>query len=308
MRPAPSATSLESPGVDNRGRLAIFAAAILWSSSGLFAKASLFDDWPVAERGTLLAFWRALFAGVLLAPAIRRPRWDVKLAPMALCFAAMNVTYLSAVTMNTAANAIWLQNTAPIWVFLFNVAWLRLPVNRRDVPPLVACAIGVGVILTHEFTSGMTGGAAQAVSRWGALNGLAAGVTYAAVVLFLRSLRNENPAWLIALNHLVTAAALAPYAIYLNRWPNPTQLLVLAGFGLLQMGLPYLLFFYGLRSVRAQEASLIALLEPVLVPVWVYLVLGNDETSRWTLVGGGFILAGLIWRYGFSRPAKVKLT
>jgi drug/metabolite transporter, DME family len=74
------------------------------------------------------------------------------------------------------------------------------------------------------------------------------------------------------------------------------QLVVLAAFGLFQMGLPYLLFARGLRSVSSQEASLISLLEPVLVPVWVYLAWG-DKPAWWTLGGGGLILTGLAIRY-----------
>src|SRR5262245_497211 len=103
------------------GRLCVVAAAVLWSSSGLFAKAPIFDDWPIESRGVLLAFWRATFAGLLLIPAVRRPKWDRKLIPLCIAFTAMNVTYLSAMTETTAANAIWLQSTAPWWVFLVGV-------------------------------------------------------------------------------------------------------------------------------------------------------------------------------------------
>jgi drug/metabolite transporter (DMT)-like permease len=74
-------------------------------------------------------------------------------------------------------------------------------------------------------------------------------------------------------------------------------LATLAAFGALQIAVPYLLFARGLRSVPSQEASLIALMEPVLVPAWVLFALGNHETRWWTLVGGGLILLGLAWRY-----------
>jgi drug/metabolite transporter (DMT)-like permease len=56
-----------------RGRLLVLVAAVLWSTSGLFAKATTFEIWPAADRGVILAFWRAAFAGVLLLPAVRRP-------------------------------------------------------------------------------------------------------------------------------------------------------------------------------------------------------------------------------------------
>ena len=107
------------------GRLSIVAAAILWSSSGLFAKWPIFDVWPAETRGIQLAFWRAFFAALVLLPTVRRPRWRLGLVPLAIAFTLMNVTYLTAMSRTTAANAIWLQSTCPWWVFLFSVLLLR---------------------------------------------------------------------------------------------------------------------------------------------------------------------------------------
>jgi drug/metabolite transporter (DMT)-like permease len=273
------------------GRLYILAAAVMWSSGGYFAKNPTFLDWPSDSRGMLLAFWRALFAGVLLLPAVRRPRWRFRLVPMAASFTLMNITYLSAMTLTTAANAIWLQSTAPFWIFAATLAFGAEAFNRRDLLPLAFALAGIGTILWFEL-----GGTAQV----GVACGLAAGVFYAGVVLSIRGLRGENPAWLVAVNHLAAAAALLPLVIYLDVWPSPRQLAVLAGFGMLQMGLPYLLFTRGLQTVSSQEASLIALTEPVLVPIWV--LAWGEYPDWWTLAGGGLILAGLLVRYARPRP------
>ena len=244
------------------GRLWVVTAALLWSTSGLFAKSPLFDDFPPDSRGVLLAFWRALFAGLLLLPLVRRPRWRPGLVPMTLSFAGMNATYLTAMTLTTAANAIWLQSTAPLWVFVLGWCWGKDIIERRDLVPLACGALGVGVILYHELL-----GQAQV----GILCGLAAGVMYAGVVLTMRELRDENGAWLIVLNHLVAAALLLPYLLYLNVWPSAQQLALLAVFGLVQMGLPYLCFARGLRSISGQEAAGIGLLDPVVAPLCVYV-------------------------------------
>ncbi len=269
------------------GRLWIVVAAVLWSSSGLFAKAPTFADWPADQRGILLAFWRALFAGLLLLPMVRRPRWDVRLVPLCLTFAAMNVAYLSAMTLTTAANAIWLQSTAPWWVFLVGVVVLRQPFARGERLPLVIGGLGLAIILWFEVR-----GQAQA----GVLCGLVSGLTYAGVVMSLRWLRQYDAVWLVAVSHLATAAMMLPYVLYLGVWPTPAQLPVLAAFGILQMAVPYVCFARGLRSISAQEATGIGLLEPLLLPVWVYLVWG-EAPAPWTLVGGGLILAGLVLRY-----------
>src|SRR5205807_406258 len=142
-----------------------------------------------------------------------------------------------------------------------------------------------------------SGSASPGESRWGVACGLAAGACYGGVVMFLRALRRLEATWLVLLNQLTTAAVLAPWALSLGRWPSGVQLATLAAFGALQIALPYLLFARGLRSVPSQEASLIGLLEPVLVPVWVYFALDNHETRWWTLAGGGLILLGLARRY-----------
>lgn len=276
------------------GRLCIVVAAVLWSCSGLFVK-NLFDDWPEDRRGILLAFWRALFAGLLILPAVRRPRWNWRMLPMGLCFSAMSVLYLQSMTLTTAANAIWLQSTAPFWIFLIGL-WLRSePRQRGDTIPLVAGALGVGLILYHELWLPPTWSWTQ--SR-GVIFGLISGVVYAVIVVTLRSLRSENGAWLVSFNLLTTACIWLPYFHWQGVWPTATQWAVLPFFGFLQMGLPYLLFARGLRSISSQEAACIALLEPVLVPIWVYLLPPHEKPDWWTLAGAGLILVGLILRYG----------
>jgi drug/metabolite transporter, DME family len=270
-----------------RGRLLVLAAALLWSTSGLFAKAPIFDPWPLEVRGTLLAFWRAMFAAAVLLPLVRQPRWRPALVPLAAIFAGMNLSYLTAMTLTTAANAIWLQSTAPWWVFLIGVLLLGEPILRRDLVPLVFGLGGVGTILWGELH-----GHAHAGVVWG----IASGASYAAVVLLMRRLRAENPAWLVALCHAVTALLLLPWVIHINQWPSAGQLLVLAAFGALQMALPYTLLIRGLRSIGSQEAVAIGLVEPVLMPLWVYLV-WHEGQAWWTITGAALILAGLGLRY-----------
>jgi drug/metabolite transporter, DME family len=286
------------------GRMLVLAAVLLWSTSGLFAKARTFDAWPEDDRGLLLAFWRAMFAGLCLLPLVRRPRWRRTLLPMTLSFAIMNASYLSAMTLTTAANAIWLQSTAPLWVFVIGVLLLGEPFDRRQAAPLVCGLAGVGVILFFELRQPRLDAAATALpgvtpGQLGVALGLLAGITYGIVVMCLRRLRDEDAFWLIAANHLVAAAAMLPFVLRLGIWPSPYQLAVLTAFGGLQMGVPYVLFARGLRHIGGAEATGIGLLEPLLVPLWVWL-LGIESPRPWTLAGGGLILLGLVLRYARS--------
>lgn len=288
-----------------QGRWLVAAAAILWSSSGLFAKSHLFDDWSPQSRGPQLAFWRALFAGLWLLPLVRtRPRslpWR-RMTPMMLAFGGMNLTYLTAMTLSTAANAIWLQSTAPWWVFVLGLLVWGQRLERREAAPLALGAAGVGLILAIELWPLTRGVETSRLASVGVGCGLASGLCYAVVVLSLRSLRQVDSVTLVVANNLASATLLSSFVLLGGAWPSPVQLAVLAVFGLVQIALPYWLFARGLRSVGSQEAAGIGLLEPVLLPLWVWLAWG-ETPAWWTLAGGSLILAGLVIRYVTRRPA-----
>jgi drug/metabolite transporter (DMT)-like permease len=206
---------------------------------------------------------------------------------MTLLFAAMNYTYLTAIQKGSAANAIWLQCTAPVWVLLVGVFVFRERAVLRDWLLIGFVAAGVSFILYFESR-----GLAPEAAVWG----LSSGLFYAGVVLCLRQLRDLDPIWLAALNHLVTAIVLAPFAYQSSFFPAGIQWLLLAAFGVLQMGLPYVLFARGLQRITGHEATGIGMIEPLLMPTWVYLAWG-DRPAWWTFVGAGLIFAGLVIRY-----------
>lgn len=206
---------------------------------------------------------------------------------MTFFFAGMNYTYLTAMVKGTAANANWLQCTAPVWVLLAGVLIFGEHSHWRDWLMVAFAMAGVGVIVYHESQ----GTAASAVA-WG----LGSSFFYAGVVLSLRQLRGFDPVWMAALNHLVTALVLSPFALFDSQYPTGMQWVFLAGLGILQMAVPYVLFAYSLKQIAGHEATGIGLIEPLLLPTWAYLAWG-DRPARWTLVGGAFILVGLAIRY-----------
>jgi drug/metabolite transporter (DMT)-like permease len=209
------------------------------------------------------------------------------LVPLVTSFAAMTACYLSAVVLSTAANAIWLQSTSPFWVLLFAVLVFRQPVVRRDLFPVICAAFGVGLILWFELQS----------KDWsGVICGVASGLFFALVVSFMSQLREENGPWLVALCNGLAALALLPWVVSQHVWPSWGQFAALAAFGAFQMAVPYLCLARGLQTVGSQEAAAITLIEPVLMPVWVYLVWG-EVPAVWTIVGAAMILVGLLVRY-----------
>lgn len=237
-----------------------------------------------------IAFYRPLFASLVLALTLRRQ--DVGFHWLMLvgvgCFAAMNATFLTAVALGTAANAVLLQYTAPLWVYLAGIWWLGDKPDGRSSKSLFAGMCGVGIIVGGGFNANELPILSVA---------LASGVAFAGVILCLRSLRQQSPRWLTLWNHLGSALVMLPLVLPLTppSWP---QLGVLLLFGVLQMGLPYWLLARGLRVVSAPEAGAITLLEPVLMPIWAYLVSPATETPQLpTLLGGAIILAALAYRY-----------
>ncbi len=112
----------------------------------------------------------------------------------------------------------------------------------------------------------------------------------------MRQLRDHDAPWVVALPHLATAALMLPWLFVHGVWPTGWQMLVLAGFGVFQMGVPYILFTRGLRAVSAQEGVVIGLVEPVLMPLWVFLA-GQETPRWWTTLGASLILTGLVLRY-----------
>jgi drug/metabolite transporter (DMT)-like permease len=207
---------------------------------------------------------------------------------MVATFTAMNVTYIRALTLGTAANAIFLQYTAPLWLCLAAVVVFGERPGRRDLVAVALGLLGVSVILA----GGWTGERMDVIAL-----GLASGVGYAGVLIWLRVLRGESAGWLTVLNHLGTAAVLLPLVAHFP-WPTPGQLAWLVLFGSVQMGLPYWLMARGLTAVSPQEAGTLSLIEPLLLPLWAYLVAPHFERPGWpTWLGGALILAGIAYRY-----------
>lgn len=288
------------------GRSCLALAAVLWSLSGAFTKL-LTQPTPLHLHEPQLsplqiAFFRALFAGLVFLPTLRRAdvRWHLGLIPLASCFAAMNGLFVSALARGPAANAIILQYTAPLWLYLASIWLLREPAERRNAQALVLGLAGIGLIAVGPLWSPPEQGLDPDQLPVIAL-ALGSGLAYAGVLLCLRVLRGLPARWLTSWEHLCSAAALLPWVLGLPL-PSGRQLLLLLLFGTVQMALPYWLVARGLRAVSPQEAGLITLLEPLLNPLWAYLASpATEKITLPTLIGGSLILAGLLLRY--RRPA-----
>ena len=275
------------------GRVLLVIAALLWSSGGLFMKSAPMQAIPLEARGPLLACYRVLFAGLCVVPLVPwrsvRLRWE--LLATALAYTVMNALYVSAVTRTTAAAAIFLQYTSAGWSYL--LGWLLLR-ERPGLGSLVAVAFafgGIGVILASEW---------QGANWLGNLLAAGSGLAYAVVVIGMRTMRGEPSAWIVFCNNVTSGLLMLPWVLTFDVTLSGTQWGIIAGLGVLQMGIPYLLLGWGIRTMSAADATLITMLEAILNPIWVYLLIG-ERTPLATCVGGGLILVGLVLRYTLFR-------
>lgn len=300
-----------SPSVAG-ARACLVLAAVLWSLGSVFMRVLREPLGLGLDQPTLtplqIAFYRGLFGGLVMLAMVRRAEVTFRpaMAGMVGAFAVMSGLYLSALGLGPAANAIFLQNTAPLWVFLFAVFLLGEKGDRRGWETVLIGAAGAAVIVAGNWPRDLPP-AEQQTQVVILFMGVGSGTVYAVVVLFLRVLRAHSPAWLVALNLLGSAAALGLFVLVKDgpgafaEWvsaPSAKQLVVLAAFGALQMALPYWLFARGLRTVSSHEAAIITLVEPLLNPVWAFLLTPEKDTPNvWMFTGGGLILLALVWKY-----------
>ena len=281
-----------------RYRLLLILAAVLWSLSGLFVKSPTLDVIPLDVRGPLLACWRAIFAGLFFVPfvRVRAIRWRAGLVPMVIAFTLMNVLFVSSMTRTTSAAAIFLQYTATAWVALLSWYFLKDHLTRSTCVSLTGAIAGISWIVVTEETAGR---------ELGNLLALGSGFSLACTLVMLRVLRDEDSTWLTALNHLIAGAVLLPWALLSGVGLSPEQWGLIALLGIVQMGLPYILFARAVRHVPITEAVLISLLEPILNPIWVWLAWGEEVSSN-VEVGGCLILGGLAAKYVIDAFRKRK--
>ncbi|MCA9135602.1 MAG: EamA family transporter [Planctomycetales bacterium] len=287
MTPPPTASD------SRQGRILLVLAATLWSMSGFFAKAPWFDGWPPESRGLQIAFFRSFFAMIILAPMIRRPQFRWPMIPMTICFAVMVWSFMTAMVYVPAANVIWLQYLSPAWVMLGAVTILKDRIQLADVRMFVFCIAGVALIIVMELRGGG--------NLYATALAILSGITMAGVVLAIRQMADVDSTWLITTNHAATVIILLPLVLRSHNPIDATAYIALGAFGVFQMSVPYILFARGLRQVSSAEASMLILIEPILVPLWVYIAWHNHPSYAappwWTFAGGGLILVGLVQRY-----------
>lgn len=269
----------------HRARLAVVAAAVLFSTGGVAIKACSLTGWQVASFRSGIA---AVFLYLAVPSARKIGGW--RNAVVGLAYAATMVLFAVANKQTTAANAIFLQSTSPLYLVLLSPLLLREPIRRRDLPVVLAIAGGLALFFVGLPPTQDT----APRPLLGNVLGATTGVTWAFTLLGLRWLsRDGNQGGglsAVVVGNAIACGLALPMALSTEASPSSFDLLLLAHLGVVQIGLAYILLTRGFRDVPAFEVSLLIVLEPTLNPVWTWL-LHRENPGRLGLLGGAIILA-----------------
>ena len=259
----------------------LLGAALCWSLAGVLFK---FVEWPplavAGGRGIIAAVFLVLVRGRAL-----RFTWSPLQLGAAVAYAGCTVLFAAANKLTTAANAILLQYTAPVWIALFGAWLLGERSTRADWLTIVAALAGMGLFLYDGL---------QLNNLTGILLAIASGVCFAAMIILLRKQKDGSPLESIILGNVLGFLIGLP-AICSAPPLSRSSLVALLLLGVVQLGIPYLLYSRAIKHVTALEAVLLPVIEPILNPVWVMLFVGEVPT-RLAFLGGLIVLGAVTWR------------
>ncbi len=254
----------------------LVVAAVLWSSSGLLVKIITWQPLSILSG-------RSLLAAIVFWIFLRRPRlrWTPVQIVGALGYVLAQLFFIMATKLTTAANAIFLQYTLPIYVMVFGYWFLGEKPQRADWVALIVIFSGLFLFFVdHLDFNGLTGN----------LLGICSGMAMAVLMLCMRKQKDGSPADTILLGNFMGIVIGLPSLLHENY--SLFSVGVISYLGIFQIGLSFVLYSIAIRHVQVLESTLILTLEPILNPLWVFLVI--HETPGPMACIGGLLVIGAV--------------
>lgn len=276
-------------------RSKILAAAVLFSTGGAAIKFCGFGAWQ-------LAAFRAAFATITILVVLPEARrgWTWRTGLVGVAYAATTLLYVQANKHTTAASAILLQSTSPLFILLLAPLLLGEHASRRDIAQMAVMGAGLSLFFLGSDKASAT---APHPALGNVLASICA-VTWAFTVIGYRWLAARGTSVATAaVSGNLTATLIAMVMAQPLAVGRPVDWAVVVFLGVCQLGIPYLFLARAVPQVRALEVGLFLLIEPVLNPIWAWLVHGEAPGVA-TILGGALILGAAVLRsVSDTRPA-----
>lgn len=259
-----------------RGKAILFIviAAILLSTGGVLLKFVHMNPLAIASA-------RGFFSTAMVWLYLKKPNFTLTKSKIigAISYAGMITGFIVANKLTTAANAIILQFTAPIWVAILSVLILKQKIKLYDVISILLVSGGMVLFFMDDVSSG---------NQMGNIVAILSGVALAGSTIAMKFQEEGSTIEITLMGHIITTVVCFPFLI---QEPNFTlqNLMVIAVLGIFQLGIAYILFAIAIKHVSALEAILIMFLEPILNPIWVFLIVG-ERPSILALIGGIIVI------------------
>ena len=279
----------------------VVIAVLLWSSGGLLIKMTSVSGYEVN-------LGRCFFAAITIAlltkfKALRADKFTI----LASVFYVGALSFFAVANkMTTAANAIFLQYTAPIYILIFAPFVLKEKFRFSDLLTVIACIFGMTLFFVDSEPIANLTAESQFI---GNILGLCSGVSLGGYILLLRHPKayKQNPASSVFYGNILAIFVMLPFVISKPSVWTSKDIFAVVILGVFQIGLAYYLFTYGVSNgVRSLDASIIGFIEPLLNPVWVFLFIG-EKPSNWALLGGAVIIAAVLIHTLKQTKQKTKL-
>lgn len=269
-------------------RLLLVAAATLFSTGGAAIKATQFNAWQVSTFRSSIA---AVVIALLVPAALRGLQW--RIVPIAVAYALTVDLFVGATKLTTAANAIFLQSTAPLYVLLFSPLLLKEKIRRKDLSLILAVGAGMALFFLGDQHPQATAPDPVRGNLLAACSGMAYGFTLIGMRWIARSQKEEgNSLGIVVLGNVFAGLICAPLAFPVTGARLQDWAVVLF-LGVIQIGLGYICLTRALAHVQTLEASSLMMLEPVLNSLEAWLIHG-ETMSRAAVLGGALIIGATL--------------
>lgn len=277
-----------SPGKDRYKAIGMqVMAAVLWSFGGLLIK--LVDLGPLAIAGI-----RSFIAAMVIFPFLKKIsfKFTINKACGAIAYTSMVLLFVSATKLTTAANAILLQYSAPIYIAIFGGWLLNEKAKLRDWITILFVVVGMILFFMDDLGGG---------SLTGSILAIGAGVAMAFNTMFMRREKHSDPLENVFWGSILTVIVTLPFS--LSSVPGRNSIIGLLLLGVFQLGFSYVLYSKAIKKITALEATFLSLIEPLLNPVWVFLTVG-ELPGRFAILGGIVVLISVT--IGCLKPKNIE--